>query len=278
MYTRCPSCRAQISFELPQSADSFPEGYKHKIKCPSCGVTIGVKIPRVEAAATVQPTYIPQNPAASDFESTYQAAPPVPADSRADKKADKKAKVAEKKSGLPRNIIMMIFSLLFVALSTVAYLLNNGTIPAGNLPPWMGGIASFDGIALFEGLINKTFVQPSDALGWIPAVLPSVLFVLSGIVFIIALIAAIGKKYSRVWNLFASLIIFAIAVVMLLSPVIFPAEGVEGSFVELLMVYFMGEHGIITEGRYFAFAGVALGLLQFLFSLFFLASMKKKIK
>lgn len=274
MYTRCPSCRAQISFELPQSADSFPEGYKHKIKCPSCGVTIGVKIPRVEAAATVQPTYTPQNPAASDFEPTYQAAPPVPADSRADKKADKKAKAADKKSGLPRNIFMMIFSLLFVALSTVAYLLNNGTIPAGSLPPWMGGIASFDGIALFEGLINKTFVQPSDVLGWIPAILPSALFVLSGIVFIVALIAAIGKKYSRAWNLIASLLIFAIAVVMLLAPVIFA----EGNFVELLMVYFMGEHGIITEGRYFAFAGVALGLLQFLFSLFFLASMKKKIK
>ncbi|MBR4800254.1 MAG: hypothetical protein IK048_01060 [Clostridia bacterium] len=274
MYTRCPSCRAQISFELPQSADSFPEGYKHKIKCPSCGVTIGVKIPRVDTTATVQPTYTPANPAASEFEPTYQAAPPVPMDPKEEKKAAKKAKAAEKKSGLPRNIFMMIFSLLFVALSTVAYLLKNGTIPEGSLPPWMGGIASFDGISLFEGLINKTFVQPSDALGWIPAVLPSALFVLSGIVFIVALIGAIGKKYARAWNFLASLIVFAIAVVMLLAPGIFE----EGNFVELIMVYFMGEHGIITSGAYFAFAGVALGLLQLLFSLFFCASMKKKVK
>ena len=275
MYTRCPSCRAQISFELPQSADSFPEGYKHKIKCPSCGVTIGVKIPRVEAAATVQPTYTPANPAASDFEPTYQAAPPVPADSRADKKADKKAKASEKKSGLPRNIFMMIFSLLFVALSTVAYLSQSGQPLAGKLPALMSGIESFNGISFIELLIkNFEAVKGLEPIQLVVAVLPSALFVLSGIVFIVALIAAIGKKYSRAWNFFASLIIFAIAVVMLLAPVIVA----EGNFVELLMVYFMGEHGIITEGRYFAFAGVALGFLQFLFSLFFLASMKKKVK
>ncbi|MBO5776861.1 MAG: hypothetical protein J6R34_00255, partial [Clostridia bacterium] len=57
MYTRCPSCRAEISFEPPVHADSLPDGYKHKIKCPSCGVTIGVKIPRHEAVA--QPVYAP---------------------------------------------------------------------------------------------------------------------------------------------------------------------------------------------------------------------------
>lgn len=276
MYTRCPSCRAQISFELPQSADSFPEGYKHKIKCPSCGVTIGVKIPRVEAAATVQPTYTPANPAASDFEPTYQAAPPVPADSRADKKADKKAKAAEKKSGLPRNIFMMIFSLLFVALSTVAYLSQSGQPLAGKLPALMSGIENFNGISFIELLI-KDFeaVKGLDLPHIFVAALPSALFVLSGIVFIVALIAAIGKKYSRAWNFIASLIILAITVVMFLAPVIFA----EGNFVELCAAYFMDpDSGIIPTQKYFAFAGVALGLLQFLFSLFFLASMKKKIK
>jgi hypothetical protein len=62
MYTRCPSCRAEISFEPPVNATSLPDGYKHKIKCPSCGVTIAVKIPRLEN--TVQPVVVPQAPVA----------------------------------------------------------------------------------------------------------------------------------------------------------------------------------------------------------------------
>lgn len=53
MYTRCPSCRAEISFEPPADAASLPDGYKHRIKCPSCGVTIGVKLPN--RTATGQP-------------------------------------------------------------------------------------------------------------------------------------------------------------------------------------------------------------------------------
>lgn len=44
MYTRCPSCRSEISFDPPANKDSLPENYRHRIKCPSCGVTIGVKI------------------------------------------------------------------------------------------------------------------------------------------------------------------------------------------------------------------------------------------
>ena len=51
MYTRCPSCRAEISFEPPANMESLPDGYKHRIKCPSCGVTIGVKINKIQFKA-----------------------------------------------------------------------------------------------------------------------------------------------------------------------------------------------------------------------------------
>ena len=265
MYTRCPSCRAQISFELPQSADSFPEGYKHKIKCPSCGVTIGVKIPRVDTTATV-PTYTPANPAASNFEPTYQAAPPVPADTREDKKAEKKARAAEKKSGLGRNIVMMLFSLFFVALSAVGYLIAKGTLA---VPAFAQSISSFNGISFIETLI-KDFeaVKSMDVKLLVAAIIPTALFLLAGIDFIIALIAAIGKKYGRAWNLIASVLIAVLAVFVLLGPVILGGA----QFVEYIM------NTVIGGQQYFLLVGAGVGLLQLLFSLFFLASMKKKVK
>ena len=267
MYTRCPSCRAQISFELPQSADSFPEGYKHKIKCPSCGVTIGVKIPRIDTTATVQPTYTPANPAASTQEPTYAVAPPVPADTRADKKAEKRARAAEKKSGLGRNICMMIFSLLFVALSVVGYLTQEGGALAGKLPEWMGGVASFNGIGFIENLI-KDFeaVKALDVKLLVGAIIPSALFILAGINFIVALISAIGKKYGRAWNLIVSLLIAVLAVFVLLGPVILGGA----QFVDYLM------NTVIGGQQYFLFVGAGLGILQLIFALIFLVSLKKK--
>ncbi|MBQ9276798.1 MAG: hypothetical protein IJ226_04305 [Clostridia bacterium] len=266
MYTRCPSCRAQISFELPQSADSFPEGYKHKIKCPSCGVTIGVKIPRVDTTATVQPTYTPANPAASTFEPTYAVAPPVPADTRADKKAEKRAKAAEKKSGLGRNICMMIFSLLFVALSVVGYLIAKGTL---SVPEWMGGVASFNGIGFIENLI-KDFeaVKALDVKLLVGEIIPTALFILAGVDFIVALISAIGKKYGRAWNLIVSLLIAVLAVFVLLGPVILGGA----QFVDYLM------NTVIGGQQYFLFVGAGLGILQLIFALIFLAPLKKKVK
>lgn len=266
MYTRCPSCRAQISFELPQSADSFPEGYKHKIKCPSCGVTIGVKIPRVDSTATVQPTYTPANPAATTFEPTYQAAAPVP-ETRSEARQDAKAaKRADKKSGLIRNIFMMIFSLFFVALSAVGYLITKGTLA---VPEWAQSIASFNGISFIELLI-KDFeaVKGLDVKLLVAAILPTALFLLAGVDFIVALISCIGKKYGRAWNLVASILIAALAVFILLGPVILGGA----QFVD----YFVNT--VIGGQQYFLLVGAGVGLLQFVFSLFFLASMKKKVK
>ena len=264
MYTRCPSCRAQISFELPQSADSFPEGYKHKIKCPSCGVTIGVKIPRVESAATVQPTYTPANPAASEFEPTYQAAPPVP-ETKAEQRAEKKA---NKKSGLVRNIFVMLFSLLFVALSTIGYLAQEGGALAGKLPEWMGGIQSFDGISFIANLINNfDAVRGLDIKLLVAAIFPTALFILAGVNFIVALISCIGKKYGRAWNLISSVLIAALAILILLGPIIMGGA----KFVD----YFKN---ILDGKQYFLLVGAGLGILQLIFALCFCASLERKAK
>ena len=263
MYTRCPSCRAQISFELPQSADSFPEGYKHKIKCPSCGVTIGVKIPRVEAAATVQPTYTPANPAASEFEPTYQAAPPVP-ETKAEAKAAKKG---NKKSGIVRNIFVMLFSLLFIAINVLTYLAAKGTL---TLPDWAAGLLSCDGIGKFELLIKdfESFKGLFEAsiIGGIFVVLQMLLFVVAGLNFLVAFIAACGKKYARAWNFISALILLACSVIIFFAPIIAGAKITE---------YFKA---IIDAKTYALFALPAIGILQFIFALCFCASLERKAK
>ena len=116
MYTRCPSCRAEISFEPPANAASLPDGYKHKIKCPSCGVTIGVKIPRLDSA--VQPTFTPQNPNAVSSEPVYTAQAP---------EAVAPAKDKKKPYGRAANIFAMIFSALLAVILGIGHLVNNGS-------------------------------------------------------------------------------------------------------------------------------------------------------
>lgn len=272
MYTRCPSCRAQISFELPQSADSFPEGYKHKIKCPSCGVTIGVKIPRVDATATVQPTYTPANPAASTFEPTYTAAAPVP-ETRAEHRADEKAaKKANKKSGIGRNILVMILSLILVAIPVVSYLLATGKIPADKLPVWILGITEYNGIAYIE-LIVKDFEAfkatfSASAVGGVYIILQALFFLLAGVNFLVALISAIGKKYGRAWNFISALLILACAVIILFAPLLVDSNV-------KIAEYFMS---IIQAKQYAIFAPTALGLLLFIFALCFCKSLNRKVK
>ena len=73
MYTRCPSCRAEICFQVPDNAANLPDGYKHKIKCPNCGVKIAVRLPNRDAIAAPQPTFMPQNPNAFPAEPVHTA-------------------------------------------------------------------------------------------------------------------------------------------------------------------------------------------------------------
>ncbi|HBW06002.1 MAG TPA: hypothetical protein DEF02_05510, partial [Clostridiales bacterium] len=91
MYTRCPSCRAEISFEPPANMESLPDGYKHRIKCPSCGVTIGVKINKID---TTPATLVQQAPAYTQPQTNFE---PVYANEEA--AAVPQSKVKAKHSG-----------------------------------------------------------------------------------------------------------------------------------------------------------------------------------
>lgn len=260
MYTRCPSCRAEISFEPPANMESLPDGYKHRIKCPSCGVTIGVKINKIDATPA---TLVQQAPAYTQPQTNFE---PVYANEEA--AAVPQTKVKAKHSGIGRNVTMMIMSLLFVALSVVGYLVNAGTIKTD-----LFGISWFDGITYWDMLIQDADAFSllfSDVLGGILTIIPMILFTLAGINFVVAFVSACGKKYGRAYNLVMSVILAGLSVFMVFYPFIcFHTEGEE------LLPYLLG---IVEEQEFALFVSAGLGLLQLIFGLCFCKSLKRKDK
>jgi len=259
MYTKCPSCRSEISFEPPANMDSLPEGYKHRIKCPSCGVTIGVKIPKQEAAPL---SFTPQNEFAKNDDYVIPTAQPV-------ERVSDAAPAATKKSGTARNIFMMIFSLLLIAVNVVAYLVESGKF---QIPEVLAGLTWFDGIIVFDGLINdfdivKVIFTKDSIVEAIIFLLPAFLFVLAGIQFIVAFIAAIGKKYSRAFNFIFALFIAASAFVILFQLLI---ADTEIGFVNYVK-------GIVEDKYYGLIVGAGIALLDLIFAFVgALIPMKKK--
>ena len=260
MYTRCPSCRAEISFEPPANMESLPDGYKHRIKCPSCGVTIGVKINKID---TTPATLVQQAPAYTQPQTNFE---PVYANEEA--AAVPQPKVKAKHSGIGRNITMMIMSLLFIALSVVGYLVNAGTIEND-----LFGIRYLDGISCWNAMIQdfgafKAYFD-NPVVG-ILTILPMIVFTLAGINFIVALVSACGKKYGRAYNLVMSVILAGLSVFMVFYPFIcFNAEGEE------LLPYLLG---IVEEQEFALFVSAGLGLLQLILGLCFCKSLKRKDK
>ena len=220
MYTRCPSCRAEISFEPPVHADSLPDGYKHKIKCPSCGVTIGVKIPRHEVA--VQPTYVPQNPNAVQPEETYNA--PVEAvDNNVYEEAPAKTKTKTKKKGFGRaaSAFAMIWSLLLLGFFVVAYLVTKEIIPTHEI---LAGIGQYDAISILIGFCEPGYfaeVWESAGASTIWYLGPVATMILALIHFIVSFSCLCAGKYSKGYNVVWTLLIFGGAALSLLYPALF---------------------------------------------------------
>ncbi len=265
MYTRCPSCRAEISFEPPANMESLPDGYKHRIKCPSCGVTIGVKINKID---TTPATLVQQAPAYTQPQTNFE---PVYANEEA--AAVPQTKVKAKRSGIGRNITMMIMSLLFVALSVVGYLVNAGTIEND-----LFGIRYLDGISCWNTMIQdfatfKTYFD--NPVKGVLTILPMIVFTLAGINFIVALVSACGKKYGRAYNLIMSLILAAGAIVLMFRPFLADLVADKTLYEGSILTFFLNT---IEGQQYMFFVSAGLGLLQLIFGLCFCKSLKRKDK
>lgn len=273
MYTRCPSCRAEICFQPPANAANLPDGYKHRIKCPNCGVTIGVKLPGRDAIAQVQPTFAPQNQGAYSPEPVYNAgiAETVPADAAAAKSSSRAAAKAQKKTGRSRNVMIFIFAALLVVCSVLGYFFLQGDIDIMQ----MSGLVYYDGVTQLEMMAEDTtpfamIFEESVADGLV-AVLPTIFFLGSILTAAIALIGFIAKKYSRLLNLILALGMLAVSLCIVLQP--FLLTGMDGAS-EIMAEYFVN---IIESEEYLIFAPAGIGVLHVLFAFIFACiPMKKK--
>lgn len=271
MYTRCPSCRAEICFEPPANAANLPDGYKHRIKCPSCGVTIGVKLPNRDAIASVQPTFTPANPNAFSSEPIYSAAPYTPSaeDEKAAKKEARKAAAATKKSGLSRNITVFVFSALFIVCAVLGYLYTQGTVDNGIL----SGFAYFDGVSVLKSIaqepeLYQAMFEADLASGFI-SVLPVIFFLGALLTAALALVCMFAKKYFRIPNLILGLGMLVVAVCILCAPAL-TGDATSEELTDYLST-------IIENGAYLIVVPVVIGVLHSIASLIFLKSMKKKV-
>ena len=296
MYTRCPSCRAEICFQVPDNAANLPDGYKHKIKCPNCGVKIAVRLPNRDAIAAPQPTFMPQNPNAFPAEPVYTA--PVdtaPVDEKAAKRQARAAAAANRKSGRSRNVMIFIFAALLLVCSVLGYFFadqggatmedilgdimgETGSSEELTAGDFLSALSAFDGVGMLEDIAGdemtaeyiKAIFEENVADGLV-TVLPIIFFLGTLLTAALALVGFIAKKYPRLIHLILALGLLAVSACILFQPFLFSYAGE----LELdLAQYFM--ETVIGDMNFLLLAPAAIGVLHTLFALIFLKSLKKK--
>ena len=296
MYTRCPSCRAEICFQVPENAANLPDGYKHKIKCPNCGVKIAVRLPNRDAIAAPQPTFMPQNPNAFPAEPVHTA--PVetaPVDEKAAKRQARAAAAANRKSGRSRNVMIFIFAALLLVCSLLGHFFadqggatmedimgdimgETGSSEELTAGDFLSALSAFDGVGMLEDIAGdemtaeyiKAVFEENVADGLV-TVLPIIFFLGTLLTAALALVGFIVKKYPRLVHLILALGLLAVSACILFQPFLFSYAGE----LELdLAQYFM--ETVIGDMNFLLLAPAAIGVLHTLFALIFLKSLKKK--
>lgn len=296
MYTRCPSCRAEICFQVPDNAANLPDGYKHKIKCPNCGVKIAVRLPNRDAIAAPQPTFMPQNPNAFPAEPVHTA--PVetaPVDEKAAKRQARAAAAANRKSGRSRNVMIFIFAALLLVCSLLGHFFadqggatmedimgdimgETGSSEELTAGDFLSALSAFDGVGMLEDIAGdemtaeyiKAIFEENVADGLV-TVLPIIFFLATLLTAALALVGFIVKKYPRLLHLILALGLLAVSACILFQPFLFSYAGELGLD---LAQYFM--ETVIGDMNFLLLAPAAIGVLHTLFALIFLKSLKKK--
>ena len=170
------------------------------------------------------------------------------------------------RTGRPRNVMIMIMSLIFIILTVLAY-----TLDVTKLPDWASSLPIFNGLSGWEWLISdfNNILSASEGIKGvmlsIVTLFPMFLFTLSCISFLLALFGFIFKKYNRVINLIIGILIGVIAVTMLFYPQIIAQLD--------LKVYFKS---ILSIEGVMCFVSAGLGIIYLLFTILFMKAMKIK--
>jgi|GEM_PF-6664839 len=280
MYTRCPSCRAEISFEPPRNLANLPQGYKHRIRCPNCGVTISVKIPNTAVVASPAPTYSYENPNQQGY-SDIQVGVGTPQTGAEQKAVEKSAKNAQKRKSYGRGkaAVLFIFSLLFIAAAVLSFVQDK--IPA--IAPY---VSLFNPIQTIKEIITNFsgFIQPyKDAIAGgesmmtviialVYNVSSIVIFLFAGLTFITNLLVLIVGKYNgaaKAFNVIFGIFMLAFAVAFFVIAFLAGIYGDGLSFLDYLKA-------IIANKDYIMYGIVGLSFLSFLLACIFTGKTKKE--
>ena len=274
LYTKCPACGAEIAFEPPANMASLPDDYKHRIKCPACGVTIGVKLNKIDAAAYDDDRY--------DYEDEYDDYNDLDLDeqdeelssSLNDNSVNFGRDRSDKKNGTSRNICLMIFSVIVIALHALGYLVSHGTLSLGNSTGY--GLTYFSGINAWEFVIKNSAelsaLLQNDLTNGLSILASLLLFSFAGTTFIVAFISACGKKYSRAFNFIWGIVNYILAIAVFFLPGASYASAMDEEMSGILGYFY----DAIVTSSYAMFLIPILGFIHFLLSLCFLKSMDKR--
>ena len=292
MFTRCPSCHTEISFDAPKNA---PAGYKHRIKCPNpnCGVTISVVIPPRQNAVNQQPAqaastysqqpvggvgqqyppYPPQYPPYGYAPyngytpQPYPQNPPYPYPQQPAQSEQQEEEVASKKlsGSVVKSLVLLFIGLGVVLFHVLGYLVATGTLALPN----SAGLELFTGISYLDLLISMgaDALRGTSIISSVFNLLCVVQFFLACIMIIFNLFIAIFKAYGKGAGI--TNIVFSALVLLL-----FIASAIAPYINTLLTLQIQIDFGsyfkmIATVDMCTLLVGVALGLLMFVLSIVF---------
>ncbi len=183
-YAVCPECKQELRFERPINANELPEDYVHPIKCPNCGVTIGVDLFEGE-----KPVVMKTGRSRNFFMMLFSLL----------------------------FVLVSVFTYLSSA-GILSFIPTDIMVYFDSLSVF-NGIGIWEGVITQTDVIAGVF-ELDIVYGILTVVLPLIFFTISAINLIVGLGCFIGKKYSRVYNLIASTLIGGSAVTLLFAPFI----------------------------------------------------------
>lgn len=262
MFTRCPSCKSEISFEPPENFEFLPDGYRHRLQCPNCGIAIGVRIPKpppkVIEEINIDNIINPNNESGLVLVKEKE------------KPLRKRRQRGYEESQITRTLIIFFISLFFFFWPFISYGVNSlqksKTIPAGlllyffdidpiNVLVEMINLSKAkDKIGLREFFANNVMTNTANLFGMF-------LMITALICIILCILGFVAKRYLRSTTMVVSLIVGILGIGTLLFPMFrsLSVIGIENFFKE-----------VINKGRYIYFVYPIIGLLQLVLGFVFM--------
>ena len=288
MYTKCAGCKSAISFEPP--ANLLPEGYKHRIKCPVCGVTLAVKLNGDGANEmqfqTAENNLVNEQLSFEPVDNSYDSLLHNAVDNQvADGAVDivDEADIAavpvkrKKKAAIIRNLFMIVFSLAFIILSLVCYLVIKGVFATGfDFTSYYNGIYLWELVFTLPEYFAESF---ATSVPWaMLELIPLVLVTFACINLIVSIVSAIGKKYSRVFNLIWAILMFALSVTIIFVPYLYTLLAQAQLDIPTDMNFVGYIKSILSYQYATIYIGAIIGFVQLICTLVFLIPLNKKTK